>query len=117
MLAIDTNILVRIVTNDDPDQVQRAADLLSRHTVFIAKTVLLELEWVLRYCYALERPIILATLQKIIATDSFTVEQNAAVASALQWYGQGLDFADALHLACSLQADQFASFDNKFIKN
>lgn len=42
MIAIDTNILVRIVTNDDPKQAQRAVDLLQQQVVFIAKTVLLE---------------------------------------------------------------------------
>jgi len=113
VIAIDTNVLVRIVTNDDPEQAQLAADLLQQQAVFIAKTVLLELEWVLRYSYALERTIILATLQKIVATDNFTIEQNGIVLNALQWYKQGLDFADALHLADSLQADKFVSFDKK----
>lgn len=116
MIAIDTNILVRIVTNDDPEQAQRAAKLLHHHAVFISKTVILELEWVLRYSYALERSVILVTVQKILTTDSFTVEHSAAITQALQWYEQGMDFADALHLACSLHADKFASFDKRLIK-
>lgn len=74
------------------------------------------MEWVLRHSYALERLIILATMNKILATDNFTIEQNNVVARVLEWYGQGLDFADALHLASSLQADQFVSFDKKLIK-
>ena len=84
MIAIDTNILVRIVTNDDPVQAQRAADILQNHAIFISKTVILELEWVLRFSYSLERTIILATLQKILATDSFTIEQNSAIEQSLQ---------------------------------
>ena len=116
MIAIDTNILVRIVTNDDPDQAHRAATILQNHPIFISKTVILELEWVLRFSYSLERTIILATLQKILATDSFTIEQSSAIEQSLQWYKKGMDFADALHLSCSLHADKFVSFDKKLIK-
>ncbi|HEY8095857.1 MAG TPA: hypothetical protein VIE65_07135, partial [Methylobacter sp.] len=60
--------------------------------------------------------VILAAVQKILTTGSFTVEHTTAIAQALQWYGQGMDFADALHLACSLHADKFASFDKRLIK-
>ncbi len=70
MIAIDTNILVRIVTNDDPVQAQRATNILQNHAIFISKTVLLELEWVLHFSYALERTMIASTLQKILTTDS-----------------------------------------------
>ena len=116
MIAIDTNILARIVTNDDPEQAQRAANILQNHAIFISKTVILELEWVLRFSYSFERSIILSTLQKILATDSFTIEQSPAIEQSLQWYEKGMDFADALHLASSLHADQFFSFDKKLIK-
>jgi len=116
MIAIDTNILVRIVTNDDPEQAQRAASIIQNQAVFISKTVILELEWVLRYSYSLERTIILSTLQKILSTDSFTIEQNSAIEQSLQWYEKGMDFADALHLACCFHVDKFVSFDKKLIK-
>lgn len=117
MIAIDTNILVRIVTNDSPEQVQQAAKLLNQNPVFISKTVILELEWVLRFSYQLNRDIIFTTLQKILTTDNFTIEQHSTVERALQWYQQGMDFADALHLAASLlEAEKFASFDKKLLK-
>ena len=116
MIAVDTNILVRIVTNDQPEQAQRAARLLLNQAVFISKTVILELEWVLRHSYKLDRKVIFATLQNILATHNFTVEQRSTIEQALLWYEQGMDFADALHLACSLHADKFVSFDKKLIK-
>jgi predicted nucleic-acid-binding protein len=116
MIAIDTNILVRIVTNDDPEQAQRAAKIIQNQAVFISKTVILELEWVLRFSYALERTIILSTLQKMLTIDSFTIEQNAEIEQSLQWYEKGMDFADALHLASCLHVDKFVSFDKKLIK-
>jgi len=49
MLAVDTNLLVRIVANDDPEQVRRATSLFETERIFVPKTVLLETEWVLRY--------------------------------------------------------------------
>ncbi len=116
MIAIDTNILVRIVTNDDPVQAQRAVLVLQNQAVFISKTVILELEWVLHFSYSLKRNIIQATLQKILATDGFTIEQSSAVERSLLWYEKGMDFADALHVACSLHTDHFFSFDKKLIK-
>jgi predicted nucleic-acid-binding protein len=116
MIAIDTNILVRIVTNDSPEQVQQAAKILSQHRIFIPKTVILELEWVLRFSYKLNLSVISTTVQTILSTDNFIIEQHSAITQALQWYQQGMDFADALHLSASLHAEQFASFDKKLLK-
>lgn len=116
MIAIDTNILVRLVTNDDPTQAQRITGLLQDQAVFIPKTVLLELEWVLRFSYVLDRQIILSTLKRILSTENFTIENISAIEQAMQWYEQGLDLADAIHLASSQHADQFISFDKKLIK-
>jgi predicted nucleic-acid-binding protein len=116
MIAIDTNILVRIVTNDSPEQVKQAVKLLREHSIFISKTVILELEWVLRFSYKLNRDVIATTLQKILTTQNFTIEQPLIIEHALQWYQQGMDFADALHLASSLNAEKFASFDKKLLK-
>lgn len=116
MIAIDTNILVRIVTQDDPEQARRAVDLLAGQAVFISKTVMLELEWVLRYSYNLNRSRINETLLKILVTENFTIEHITAVDRALTWHRQGMDFADALHLATSSHADSFASYDRKLLK-
>ena len=51
MIALDTNILVRVLTRDDPAQADLAAELMKSSDLFICKTVLLELEWVLRFAY------------------------------------------------------------------
>lgn len=116
MLAVDTNVIVRIVTNDDPDQVQRAMALFERETIFIAKTVLLEVEWVLRFSYQLPRKVIAPTLRKVIGLCTVEVENPDEVSIALDGYEQGLDFADALHLASSGKAECFATFDQKMGK-
>ena len=59
MIAIDTNILVRLVTRDDDAQAKRAAALFEREAIYVGKTVLLETEWVLHFSYELSRPVIL----------------------------------------------------------
>nr|WP_318729138.1 hypothetical protein [Roseofilum sp. Guam] len=51
MVSINTNIVVRILTQDDEQQYQKILDLLQNNDVFIADTVILETEWVLRFAY------------------------------------------------------------------
>ncbi len=116
MLAVDTNVIVRIVTNDEPEQVGRAVALFEQERIFIVKTVLLEVEWVLRFCYQLPRDAIEPTLRKVIGLGNVTVEDPDEVSIALTWYAQGMDFADALHLAGSGRAERFATFDQKMVK-
>ena len=116
MIAIDTNLLVRLLTRDDPGQVKRAARVMESDDVFIPKTVMLETEWVLRYAYGIGKDAILNGFQKIIGLPNVHIEDPQAIYQAILWYESGLDFADALHLAASLKADKFATFDNSFIK-
>ncbi len=116
MLAVDTNIIVRLVTNDDSKQVARAVALFEQERIFICKTVLLEVEWVLRFSYRLPREIVAASLRKVIGLGNVAVENQDEVSVALDWHEQGLDFADALHLASSGRAKRFASFDQKLAK-
>jgi predicted nucleic-acid-binding protein len=55
-IALDTNLLVRLLTGDDPEQARRVADLIDASPAcFVPITVVLELEWVLRGAYRLER--------------------------------------------------------------
>lgn len=116
MIAVDTNVIVRIVTHDDPEQAQRAVALFERERIFIAKTVLLEVEWVLRFSYQLPREVIAPTLRKVLGLHNVEVENPDDVFIALNGYEQGLDFADALHLASSGSAEGFATFDQKMAK-
>lgn len=113
MIAVDTNILVRVVTKDEPEQTARAAKIIDQADVFVPKTVLLEAEWVLRYTYELDRTAILKAFRGVLGLPTVTVEDSVSVALALEWYEAGLDFADALHLATSREADRFVTFDDK----
>ncbi|MDP2827236.1 MAG: type II toxin-antitoxin system VapC family toxin [Sulfuricellaceae bacterium] len=116
MLAVDTNLLVRIVANDDPEQVKRATRLFEAEQIFIPKTVWLETEWVLRYAYKLDSGVIARTLRAVAGLPNVMLENPVELALALGWFERGLDFADALHLASSQRAGRFATFDVKFAK-
>ena len=117
MVAPDTNILVRYTTADDPKQADLAVQFLSQaDVIFIAKTVLLELEWVLRSTYSLSRVSISKALFHIVGLPNVVVEDTEQVAFALQAFDDGLDFADALHLAASRQVATLYTFDKTFAK-
>jgi predicted nucleic-acid-binding protein len=116
MIGVDTNVLVRLLTGDDPVQMERAATLFAKESILIPKTVLLETEWVLRYSYELPQAVILAAFRKILGLPQVTVEDSPAVVVALAQYEQGMDFTDALHLASIPEADEFATFDTRLKK-
>jgi predicted nucleic-acid-binding protein len=116
MIAIDTNILVRLLANDDPTQSPQAARLFAAEDVFVPKTVMLETEWVLRFSYALPRTTIAAAFGKLLSAPSVTVEGVEAVHAAIDAYAAGMDFGDALHLCSSGSAEKFLTFDKKLAR-
>lgn len=117
MIAIDTNVVVRIVTQDDPEQAEAARQVVEQaDRLWLPKTVLLETEWVLRHCYSLSRQVILLTFWKLLGYRPLRTEDREAVQQALEWYAAGLDFADALHLASSSDAEKLATFDKKLAR-
>lgn len=116
MISVDTNVLVRLLVNDDTHQGEIAVNIIEQNAIYISKTVLLELEWVLRGCYAIPSAQIATSLEKLISISTVTIEHMECVIAALHDYKQGMDFADALHLASRDQAMKFATFDKKLVK-
>ena len=119
MIALDTNILARYYVLDaadaeSPKQHARVVKLLSgAGKFFVAKTVLLEFEWVLRGFYNRDRKEILAVLDHLRGLPMLRLEDAEAVGDAIESYRGGLDFADALHLASSGQCEKFVTFDDR----
>jgi len=111
MIAVDTNVIVRIVTGDDPEQVKIARKIFESESLWVCKTVLLETEWVLRYSYQLSPEPILLAFRKLLGYPRLQAEDREAVLQALRLFEGGMDFADALHLASSGDAERFATFD------
>jgi predicted nucleic-acid-binding protein len=116
MLAIDTNIVVRYLTGDDRRQAARARRLIERSRVHVSITVLLESEWVLRSVYGFERDRLARVLTAFAGLPTVSLEDPPLAATALTWVGQGMDFADALHLAKSEGCDGFITFDERLVK-
>src|SRR4051794_12044268 len=113
MIAVDTNVLVRYLTRDDAAQFARAEAVIKGNEVFVASTVLLETEWVLRASYGYGRAATLEALRSFAGLPSVTLEDADVAFRALGWFEQGLDFADALHLASARGCDAFISFDRR----
>ncbi len=114
--ALDTNILVRLITRDDPAQLARCEALLSSVEAVVYPTVLLETEWVLRRAFRYGRIQIAESLEGLMALSGFTIIDADRVSSALEWFGAGMDFADALHLAGSSDCDELVTFDRDFAR-
>lgn len=116
MIALDTNVVVRLLADDDPAQTRRARKLLESRTALVLPTVLVETEWVLRGAYDIPRPQIAASLRKLLGLPSVALANAIAVAQALEWFEAGLDFADAMHLALAGDAEEFVTFDARLAK-
>ena len=116
MIVLDTNVWVRYVTNDDHLQARRALHLLEcAEAVFLPKTVVLELEWVLRAVYGLDTAAIQRSLLHILGLTMVIAESPGQIATALDYHAQGFDFADALHLAASEASQTFYTFDKSIV--
>jgi predicted nucleic-acid-binding protein len=111
MIAIDTNVVVRFLVNDDPEQAQRARRLIASEDVFLSTTVLLETEWVLRVAYKRPRARLLEMLRAFLGLPRVIAQDLRVAVTALEWAERGMDFADALHLAGCPSCDAFATFD------
>lgn len=120
MIGLDTNVLARYYLGGfDADAVtarqQQAARRLLEggQPLHVAKTVLLELEWVMRGAYRSTREQFAAVLDHLLASPHVSVEDRLSVEAALAAYRDGLDFADALHHAAYRTCAAMASFDDR----
>ena len=114
MIAIDTNVLVRLLIVDDSSQSDAARALVEQNRVLILRTVLLETEWVLRSRFDLERNHIHRFFEGLADTSGIEIEAEGSTRRAIDAYGKGVDFADALHATGAAIA--FHTFDGKLLK-
>ncbi len=116
MIALDTNVLARLLLQDDAKQFDRARALLASDQQFTAPvTVLLELVWVLESndCTPAE---IQRGIDLLLGLPNFKPPQAPAVHLALAAFVQGMDFADALHLGLCQGDEALMTFDKAFVK-
>lgn len=120
MNAVDTNVLLRYLVEDDPAQVRSAARFFARKCsvedpCFINRIVLCEVVWVLSRIYRFTRDQIAATLEHLLNTRELLIEDYNEVAGALRDFREGVDFADALAARINrrMGCDYTATFDRK----
>ena len=120
MIALDTNVLVRFLTQDDPVQSRAASDLITGLTAeapgFVCREVMVELVWVLERAYGLDRAQVAAAIEGLLAATEIEVEAADDVGSALYRYrDDGFGFADLMIAAASRRAGAavLATFDRK----
>jgi predicted nucleic-acid-binding protein len=112
VIGLDTNLLVRLYVQDDAEQARSALRALREAApVFVPKSVVLELFWVLTSVYELPRARLSEVLRHLASLDELRVEDDEAVSTAISYYQRGIDFADALHLASARGCERFLTFD------
>ena len=116
MIALDTNVVVRLLTGDDARQSRKVVRLLAENETWVAKSALLETEWVLRRAYELSPEVIGEAFRKLLGLPTLAVEDEPVVAAALEAHASGVDFADALHVASSGDAEAFVTFDRRLVR-
>jgi predicted nucleic-acid-binding protein len=80
MHAVDTNIIIRYLTGDDPGQAAKARALIGQTPVYVPQTVLLEVEWVLRGVYDLKPAQIIPALRALAGLPGVSIEDSRLVA-------------------------------------
>ncbi len=119
MIGLDTNILARYYIDDEADAEAQRQRLAARRLIesgqplMVSKSVILELEWVMRGYYGFDPAEVASVMQHLLEQAHITVEDRDAVEQALSTAGAGIDFADALHHASYKSCDSVATFDDR----
>ena len=119
MIGLDTNVLARYYVDDAGEaqaQRQRVAArrlIESGQPLMVSKTVVLELEWVMRGYYGFSQPEVATVLRHLLGMHHVTIEDRDVVEQALSNFDAGIDFADALHHASYRVCDSVATFDDR----
>jgi predicted nucleic-acid-binding protein len=119
MIGLDTNILARYYIEDEADGEAHRQRLAARRLIesgqllTVCKTVILELEWVMRGYYRFSPPETVAVFRHLLELRNVTIEDRSTVEYAVSNCEAGLDFADALHHASYRNCSSVASFDKR----
>ena len=117
-MIADTNVLLRFVLDDDPEQYQLALDTMEKSEgVVVTNHALCEMAWVLRSRYGVSRSVIAATIRGLLETRNVVLDSNAVIAG-LTTLEAGADFADGViaYEGRWLGGETFVSFDKKAVE-
>jgi predicted nucleic-acid-binding protein len=119
MVAVDTNVLVRLISRDDPRQLT-AAEAFIEKGVWVSALVLAEAIWVLRTTYEFTHETLAASIELLLSNDKLTVQDADAVAAALELFRAkpSLGFADCLILQLARKAGHLplGTFDRRLAR-
>ena len=120
MIALDTNVLVRFLVQDEPEQARIAGEMIERLTGtdpgFVGREVLVELVWVLERAYGYSRSEIAGALDGLLSATELVIEAADDVGPALELYrNDGFGFADLMIVAAARRvgAAELVTFDRK----
>lgn len=116
MAALDTNVVVRLMTGDDPQQTAQAKKLLKSESCSVALSVLMECEWVLRAAYGMDAALIAQLLRRLLELEQLAPQSPALMERVLDAFEAGMDFADALHALQTPEGEAFVTFDAALVK-
>ena len=124
MIGLDTNILVRYLTQDDPIQSAKASEIIERRLTeenpgFVSIVAMVETVWVLERAYRLTPYEIVGTVERMLQADVLVVENEQEVFTAMIALKQGQgSFADALIAALGARAgcSRTLTFDRKALR-
>jgi len=116
MLSVDTNVVVRFLTRDDRAQAEIARSLFEAEQIWIAKTVVLEIGWVLESFYGYDATAIRDAFSRLLALENVQVEDEPCLLTAMDLMAHGVKFADAVHLAGTPPGCTFVTFDRSFVR-
>lgn len=117
-VTLDTNVLLRTIVADDPDQAALASELFAEaETIAVGMQTLTELVWVLRGSYGVARADIATAIRTLMDTEKVVLDR-AAVDAGLACLESGGDFADGViaYEGAWLGGETFVSFDRKAVK-
>ena len=116
MAALDTNVVIRLLVGDEARQARAAEQLVATEPCTVSMSVLMECEWVLRACYALQSADIEACLRDLLTLENISPADSVLAQRVLDAYATGLDFADALHAAQCPDGERFVTFDKLLVR-
>lgn len=113
MIAADTNIALRLILDDDPDQVRSIQQVMADQSLFLPLTVMLETGWVLASRYGMTRAQVATALSALITLDRVEVARAELVQQAIDRFRAGADWADMIHLVAAHKLRRFLTLDRR----
>jgi predicted nucleic-acid-binding protein len=120
VIALDTNVLVRFLVQDEPEQARIAADMIEQLTDtvpgFVGREVLVELVWVLERAYGYSRSEIAGAVDGLLSATELVIEAADDVGPAFELYrNDGFGIADLMIVAAARRvgAAELVTFDRK----